>query len=185
MGDVVRERVGSLVLAQHASWTDFGTASINAGGAATDQITVSATNIDDIVRGIQREIEEANGFELMSQNGMFIEWRPQDKEYLAQFAQANGFQLADTALKNGIRNGYFFLGAYHYVSNRHTANHLFAGVRKIQQLGLLRGTWGKLLDSPAVNGDGPLSGVGKHYRIDYGFNVPTAHAGLVFDINVV
>ena len=35
----------------------------------------------------------------------------------------------------------------------------------------------------AIN-DGPASGVGQHMRVDYGFNVPTAHAGLTFDILV-
>ena len=181
MGQVVNTRVGTLVLAQHASWTDFDNASI---GGAAGNITVSATNIDDIVRGVSREIGEANGMELAAERGMFIEWRFSDKEYLEQYAQANGFQLADAALKNGIPNAYYFMGMHHYVSNRHTAGHLFAGVRKTFQLGLLRSTWGRLLNSPSVNGDGPLSGEGRHYRLDYGFNAPTAHTTVLFDINV-
>ena len=141
MGQIVNNRVGSLTLAQHALWTDFDNASI---GGAAGNITVSATNVDDIITGVVREIEEANGFELLSEKGSFIEWRPADKEYLTKFAQANGFQLADKALKDGLVNGYYFMGMFHYVSNRHTAGHLFGGVRKIMQLGLLRGTWGRM-----------------------------------------
>ena len=63
----------------------------------------------------------------------------------------------------------------HYLSTDHTANHLFAGVRKVgKDLGLLRGTWGKVkfLENPAT-ADGELSGLGVVSRLDYGFAFPS------------
>lgn len=194
MGQVVNDRVGELTLdsTRHALWTDFGQETLDSGASGTTAITVSATNIDDIVRGIEREVEEANGFQMIQEKGLFIEWRPRDKEYLAQYCQANGFQLADKALKDGLVNGYYVLGFTHYVSNRHAAaaagvQHLFGGVRKVMQLGLLGSTWGRMYrnEGAVPEASGPVSGVGQHMRIDHGFNVPTAHAALVHDINVV
>ena len=90
----------------------------------------AATNIDDIVRGIRRIVAVANGQELANRNGIFFVWRPADFEALEQFAQANGFNLADAALKSGIERGYHLLGADHYVSNSHAANHVMAGVTR-------------------------------------------------------
>ena len=85
---LVNEHLETQFLAQHASWTDFGTVSIGAGGAATDQITVSTTNIDDIIRALKREVREANGQKYMSMNGMGIVWRAADFEILEAFMQA-------------------------------------------------------------------------------------------------
>lgn len=177
-GDVINEHVESAFLANHGNWTNFTNASIG-GGAGT--ITVAPTNIDDIIRGIKREIGEANGQKLADRQGICIVWRYADLEILEQFAQANGFNLADKALKNGIKSGYHFMGVDHYVSNSHTSGHLFAGVKKIQQIGILKSTYGQLV----VTEDPDLqSGIGMISRVDYGLNVPTAHDGLVFDITV-
>jgi len=105
IGALLNEFIEANVLAQHASWTDFGTLSIGGGGAATDQITVSATNIDDIIRGIKREIREANGQSQMNTNGVGFIWRAADFEILEAFVQANGFATADKALKEGTAEG--------------------------------------------------------------------------------
>ena len=100
----------------------------------------------------------------------------------------NGFNLADTALKNGIESGYHFMGVDHFVSNSHTAGHLFAGVKKIMCLGILSSTYGKsyILQSPAsgVGTYGPVSGIGIEARVDYGINTPTGLALAVFDVLV-
>jgi len=82
IGALLNEFIESDVLGQHASWTDFGTVSIGGGGAATDQITVSASNIDDIIRGVKREIREANGQMFMNSNGVGFVWRAADFELL-------------------------------------------------------------------------------------------------------
>lgn len=175
------DTVETAVLADHANWTNVGD---NAGvvtSGNTTQFTVSATNIDDIVRGIRRIIAVANGEALAKRNGIFFVWRPADFEALEQFAQANGFNLADAALKSGIDRGYYLLGAYHYVSNSHATNHVMAGVRKIHKVGILRSTWGQIVVTQDPN---LQSGVGLIARADYGVKTPTGLKALLYDINV-
>lgn len=181
-GSLLKEEIETSLLADHTEWTDFGD---NAGtfeaGVAT-QITVSATNIDDIVRAVRREVTEANGTEMANRYGIGFIWRASDFEKLEQFAQANGFNLADAALKNGIDRGYYLLGAYHYVSNNHAANHVLAGVRKIIQIGILRTTWGQIVitQDPSLQ-----SGIGIIARADYDVMTPDGYATIVYDVNVV
>ena len=79
IGSLLNEYVESFFLADHASWTDFTNASI---GGAAGNITVSASNIDDIIRGVKREIRENNAQELADQNGVCFDWRAADFEYL-------------------------------------------------------------------------------------------------------
>jgi len=178
---LLNEQVESLMLADHAAWTNVGDSAGAITSGVTTAITVSATNIDDIVRGVRRIVTVANGTDLMNRNGLFFVWRPADFEALEQFAQANGYNLADAALKNGLERGYYLLGAYHYVSNSHTAGHVFAGVRKVQKIGILRSTYGKIVvtQDPALQ-----SGVGIVSRLDVGVKTPTGLATIVYDINV-
>lgn len=187
IGALLNEYIEAQVLAQHASWTDFGTASIGGGGAATDQITVSASNIDDIIRGVKREIREANGGSLMKANGVGFVWRAADFEILEAFVQANGNATADKFLVEGTLEGLRYLGCDHYWSNDHVANHVFAGVKKIQRLGVLSGTYGRAftIPFPAADSNMFFSGTAFYSRVDIGHLTPTAHAGLVFDVNVV
>ena len=186
IGALLNEYIESQVLAQFATWTDFGTASIGGGGTAADPITVSASNIDDIIRGVKREIREANGQMMMNQYGVGFIWRAADFELLEAFVQANGFSTADTALKEGTVEGLRYMGCDHFWSNDHTAGHVFAGVKKIQRLGILRGTYGRAhtIDFPAADSNMFFSGTAFYSRVDIGHLTPTAHAGLVFDVNV-
>lgn len=183
IGALLNEYIESAVLAQHASWTDFDNASI---GGAAGNIAVSASNIDDIIRGIKREIREANGQMLMNQNGVGIVWRAADFEILEAFVQANGFTTADQALKEGTVEGLRYLGVDHYWSNNNTAGHLFAGVKKLQRLGILRGTYGRAhtIDFPAGDTNTYLSGRSFYSRVDIGHLTPTAYKPCLFDINV-
>ena len=175
-GDKTDERVQALMLAQHASWVDFGVTDLaNTGDDDATQITVSAANIDDLIRAIKRKIRVNNGSKLAGKHGYFNVWRPQDLELLEAFVQASGFSTADVALKNGTPDAFLYMGMNHYLSTDHTANHLFAGVRKVgKDLGILRGTWGKVkfLENPAT-ADGELSGLGIVSRLDYGFAFPS------------
>ena len=183
IGALLNEFIESDVLGQHASWTDFDNASIG-GGAGN--ITVSATNIDDIIRGVKREIREGNGQAMMNRYGAGFVWRAADFELLEAFVQANGFMSADQALKEGTVEGFKYLGCDHYFSNDHTANHVFAGVKKIQRLGILRGTYGRAhtIEFPAADSNMFFSGTAFYSRVDIGHLTPTAHAGIVFDVNV-
>ena len=183
-GKKISEKIESLMLAQHASWTDFGLTDLsNTGDDDTSAITVSAANIDDIIRAIKRKIYANNGVDFAVEKGIQIVWRAQDFEVLEAFAQANGYLIADNALKSGIAvpKGFHYMGVDHYLSTQHTANHVFAGIKGMAELGILRGTFGKVkfLEDP-----GQLSGLGVVSRLDYGFNHPAQLAEFFMDINV-
>ena len=189
-GDLINERVEDLFLAQHAGWTNFGTADAGATFTLTaTAITVTVANIDNITRAVKREIIKAKGSKLARRNGIAIVWRPEDFEKLEESMASQGYTFADMALKDGIMDadgqGKYAFGVYHYVSESHDAGHVFAGVRKIQQIGLLKSTYGRIFFNPnAMNADGPLSGQSYEARLDYGFNPKAGLTALLFDINV-
>lgn len=186
IGALLNEYIEAQVFAQHASWTNFGDTGGGALGLATTQITVTAANIDDIIRGVKREIRVANGQSMAARYGIAFVWRPADFELLEAFAQANGFASADKFLVEGTLEGLRYMGADHYWSNDLTANHVFAGVKKIQRLGILKGTYGRAstIEFPAADSNTFFSGVAFYSRVDIGHLVPTAHVGIVFDVNV-
>jgi hypothetical protein len=182
----IRERVQAIVLGNHTNWTDFGDTGGGVLGLGTTQITVSANNVDDIVRGIVEQIYTANGFNDYREKGGFVEWRPSDWTFMVAFMQANGFNLADASLKSGGTVGIDYLGLFHYVSTQHTALHVFAGVRKIQKVGILKSTYGRIYitEDPAGSSGGNISGIGVNSRLDYGLVVPAVRKPLVYDVNV-
>ena len=184
-GERIGERIEIEVLAQHASWRNIG----GSGGAWTDNVATtlaaSASNIDDLARLIRRVIREQNGASLMARNGVGAVLSPASFEFVEAFAQANGFASADEALKNGLAPQVKYLGINWYVSNDNEADHAFAGVRKIQRLGLLTGTFGRMHKFPGIAGSsgGIQSGIAFHLRVDLGHLTPTDHALLVYDLN--
>ena len=188
LGKKIGERAEALSLANHANWTNFGDTGAGVLGLAATEITVSATNIDDIIRGVIEQIITANGYQAYLENGGFIEWRPADWTFLVQFMQANGFNFADEALQDGGkgRMGKEAMGLFHYVSTSHTANHVMAGVRGVQKFGILKSTYGRTYraEMPASSTAGSLSGSQIHTRLDYGFLVPTNLLPIIYDINV-
>lgn len=187
LGKKINERAEAVVLGNHANWTNFGDTGGGVLGLSSTQITVGASNIDDIIRGIIEQVNTANGFNIYKENGGFVVWRPQDWTFVTQFMQANGFNMADTALKNGAQIGVDYLGLNHYVSTGHSAGHVMAGVRGVQKLGILSSTYGRIYsaDMPASSTAGSLSGTQIHTRLDYGMLVPTNLAPVIFDVNVV
>lgn len=186
LGKKINERAEAIVLANSTAWTDFGDTGAGVLGLASTAFTVTSTNIDDVVRGIIEQIITANGYSLYNENGGFVVWRPADWTLLVQFMQANGFSMADAALKSGGKVGVDYLGLNHYVSTSHTSGHIMAGVRKVQKLGILKSTYGKTYraEMPASSTAGSLSGSQIHTRLDYGLLVPTNLKPTLFDINV-
>lgn len=183
-GKKISEKIESAMLANHASFKDFGATDLaNTGDDDTTAITVSAANIDDIIRAIKRKLYAKNGVDFASEKGVFIVWRPADFELLEAFVQANGFTEADISLKNGIpvQKAFRYMGVDHYLSTQHTANHVFAGIKGIYELGILRGTFGraKFIEDPAK-----LSGLGIVTRVDYGFNLASYYGEFALDLNV-
>ena len=181
----LNEVVETLFLATHTSWTNFGATDLaNTGADDTTQITVSASNIDDLIRAIKRKLYVNNGVDKAVENGICIVWRAADFELLEAFVQANGFTEADIALKNGIpvQKAFRYMGVDHYLSTSHaTGGHLFAGIKGAGEIGVLRSTFGraKFIEDP-----NNVSGLGVVTRVDYGFNWPAYNIQFVMDVNV-
>jgi hypothetical protein len=192
-GEKINEYLEAQMLAQHASWTDFGAGDLaNTSTDDTTQITVSASNVDNIIRALKRKENANNLVNRAVKHGRFIVWRATDMELLEAFVQANGFDTADMALKNGLpaEKAFNYMGVDHYLSNSHTDNHVYAGVKKSGDIGILTATWGKvkMIEDPAGPSDGgstnALSGLGIPSRVDYGWDFPTQLAEGNIDLNV-
>lgn len=181
-GLLLNEAIETAMYANHAQYTDFDNASI---GGAAGNITVSESNIDNIINGMLREIGEANGDQMYERYGAFIVWRHADFEKVKAYAAAQGFSTADDVLKNGIKQGFHYLGVDHYASNKLTSGHLFGGVKKMLHLGICKSTYGKInvIEDPVVGG-GQISGIGINSRVDYGFEAWAKVAPILFDILV-
>jgi hypothetical protein len=185
-GVLLNESIETAMLAAHAQWTDFGTLSINGGGTDTTAITVSASNIDDIIRAVKRRIRKAGGKDILKRKGAFIVWRDEDLELVEAYAQANGFTTADKALKDGIEStGFYYMGVWHYSSNKHASGHLFAGVRDTFHLGICKSTYGQIvIDQEPATASGAVSGIGIVSRVDFQFKAWEKTVPVLFDINV-
>ncbi len=182
-GVVLNEAIEAAMYANHAEYTDFDGTAIG-GGAGN--ITVSESNIDDIIRGVKREIREAGGENKLERNGGFFVWRPADFEKLEAYAQAQGAYIVnDNALKEGTSQGFRYMGMEHYSSNKLTAGHVFAGVKQMLHLGICKSTYGKIneIEDPVVGG-GPISGIGINSRVDFKFKAWEKAKPVLFDILV-
>ncbi len=188
LGKKMGERLEAVSLGNHANWTNIGDNGTGGVGLATTALTVSASNIDDIVRGIIEQINTANGTTIYMEQGGFVVWRPSDYTFLVQFMQANGFSFADAALRDGGKSmlGKDAMGLTHYLSTGHSAGHVMAGVKGVQKFGLLNDTFGQIYraEMPASSTAGSLSGTQIHTRADYGLLVPTNLAPVIYDVNV-
>ncbi len=193
LGKKLNERVEAVVLGNGANWTNFGDTGSGVLGLSSTAITVSATNVAQVIRGVIEQIIKANGYEMYKQNGGFIVWRPADWTLVTAYMQANGFYQADLALKNGGGDvggvetvGVPYMGLFHYVSTLGSSTVLMAGVRKTQLVGILKSTYGKTYtaDMPASSTAGSLSGTQIHSRVDYGLLVQTNMLPIAFAVNV-
>src|SRR3990167_9318315 len=182
IGSVLNEKIETAVLAQHASWRNIG----GSGGAWTDNtdvtLAVSASNVDDLIRLLRTVTRTQNGQVELAERGLGIVWAPANFEFVEAFAAANGFQSADEALKNGLAPQVKYLGATHYVSNDNATNHMFAGVKGLQRLGILRGTYGKTMTTDFPVSTTNLSGRLFYSRVDIGHLTPNTYANILFDV---
>ena len=188
IGHLLNEYIESTCLGTYASWTNFGVGDLNAVGPAADStaISVSASNVDDIIRGVKRVIRTANGQSRMNQYGVGIVWRPADFEMLEAFVQANGFMTADAALKEGTVEGMKYMNVDHYWSNDYTAGHVLAAVKKQARVGILRGTYGKAhtIPFPAADSNMFFSGTAFYSRVDIGTLIPAGYLSTILNVNV-
>ena len=143
IGVVLDERIETSIYQDHAEWTDFTNATL---GGAAGSITFASTNVDDFLRILRREINQANGQRLLDRNAGFVVWKPADFVQLEAFMQANGFSLADKFLKEGASSfgGVFYGGFFHYTSNLLPSGRCLAGVRKAIYVYIHRAAYGKV-----------------------------------------
>lgn len=185
-GDKINERLERIMQTLFATATNLGDNGSGGVGLTANQMAVSATNIDDMVRGIIEQIHTAKGTKQYLQFGGFAEWRPSDWTFLTAFMQANGYTFADEALKTGNSGlmGKESMGLYHYLTDSN-ANHIACGVRKIAKIGILNSTYGKtyITEDPAGSGGGNISGIAVNSRLDYGTKIPSVASTLTFDFN--
>ena len=182
MGTMLNEAMETAMLAEHAQWTNLDNSNIG-GGAGN--ITVSVSNVDDIIRAMKTAIRTAGGGDLMARNGAFILWREADFEKVEALASSQGYNTADDALKNGIKQGFVYGGVENYSSSKHAAGHVFGGVKKAFHAGVVKATYGKMKEivNPVVGG-GQISGLGLESRIDYAFKAWAKTTPVLFDILV-
>ncbi len=176
---LLNEKIESYVYSQFAQLTTFDNTEL---GGPAGNITVSSSNVDDIIRAVTRKIRVAKGDTMMERNGVFIVWRPTDFEILTAFMQANGFMSADKALQEGAKGGVDYMGVTHYTSNLLTAGHLVAGVKKVWHLGILRDTYGMIM----VNEKDPanVSGISIVSRLDLKVKAWFKTTPILFNITV-
>ena len=182
IGTLLNETMETAMLAEHAQWTNFDNASI---GGAAGNITVAISNIKAIITGVKREIREAGGGDLMNRNGAFIQWREADFELVEQLASSEGFSTADDTLKNGIKQGFKYMGVEHYSTSKNASGHIFGGVKKAFAVGVVKSTYGKVktIINPVVGG-AQISGIGLESRIDYKYMAWAKMVPVLFDILV-
>ncbi len=182
MGTLLNEKMESSMLLEHAQWTNIDNA--NLGGAAGN-ITVSISNIKQIIAAVKTAIRTAGGKNVAERNGIFIQWREADFEKVELLASSEGFNVADDALKNGIKQGFKYLGVEHYSTSKNVAGHVFAGVKKAMNTYVVKSTYGRVkeITNPVVGG-AQISGIGLESRIDRKFKTWNKMVPVAFDINV-
>lgn len=182
IGTMLNEKMETSMLAEHAQWTNFDNASI---GGAAGNITVSVSNIKQIIAAMKTAIRIAGGQAMADRHGMFIQWREADFEKVELLASSEGFSTADDALKNGIKRGFKYLGVEHYSTSKNASGHVFGGVKKAFNCYVVKSTYGKMktIVNPVVSG-AQISGIGLEARIDREFKAWDKMVPILFDILV-
>lgn len=189
MGTMLNEAMETAMLAEHAQWTNLGDVGGGVLGAGSTAITVSLSNIKQIIANIKTQIRVAGGNELAKRNGVFIQWREADYEKVELLATSEGFKVADTVLVDGVEQvneGFRYLGVWHYSTSKNVSGHVFAGVKKAFMVGVVKSTYGRMkqIINPVVS-SAQISGVGLESRIDRKFKAWTKMVPVLYDINVV
>lgn len=181
-GAMLNEKIESYIYSQHALVTDFGDTGAGVLGLSANAITLSGTNVDDVITSLDKVISDAKGDGLAERNGKFIVWSTAGFQFLTQFEMANGFTVADNALSGGVKGGHDYMGYTHYKSALLTAGHMLAGVKKVYHLGILRATYGQIVVDE--KDPGLISGVGVTSRLDLKVKAWFKVKPVIYDINI-
>lgn len=182
VGTVLNEGMETAMLLEHAQWTNLDATAI---GLAAGNITVSISNIKQIIAAVKTAIRNAGGAAMAERNGIFIQWREADFEKVELLASSEGFNVADDALKNGIKQGFKYLGVEHYSTSKNVSGHVFGGVKKAMDTYIVKSTYGRMkqIVNPVVGG-AQISGIGLESRIDRKFKLWNKKTTIAFDILV-
>ena len=188
-GQEIQETVEEIFVGDFASMTPIDNGTLTTGTPDNAGITVTSTNIDDIVRHMKTKIRVGNGQKMASRNGMYIIWDATRFELLEAFAMANGFVQLDSALKNGVDGLSFeYFGISHYSSNKLDSTtdagvtHSIGGVKKAYHLGILNTTYGDIM----VDEKDPnlQSGISIVSRLDMKGKLWNNMIPIVYDIHI-
>ena len=156
LGKKIGERAEAISLANHGSWTNIGDNGGGAVGLTTTTLTISANNVDDVVRGVIEQIYTANGFNLYKENGV---------DYLGLNHYVSTAHTAGHVM-GGVRGVQKF-GILKSTFGKTYTNEMPAYTA-----------------SGGGSAGGSLSGTQIHTRLDYGLLVPTNLLPVIYDINV-
>lgn len=181
---LINETIETAMYTAGLGATNFGDTGGGALGLGATSFTLTINNLDDLVTGVQREIRVANGQSKLDQHGMFMVLSPAGFQLVQQFAMANGYTTADKVLSDGIKQGFEYMGCTFYSSNKLTAGHFFAGVKKQLHLGIVKDTYGQVvIDEEPATSSGALSAIAVVMRADYKFKIWTNVLPVLFDVN--
>lgn len=179
----IREAVEGEFLKAHSQGTTFDDGDI--GGTGGTDITLSATNVDNVVRAARKKLMQGRGFEMYNRFGASFIWDPAQFELLSEYAMGQGYSFADGVLATG--RVLEFGGFRHYESNlletETSTTHALAFVNNAIHVGIYNGNYGKV---KVLDQDPNMqAGVGFRSRVDMKVKVWNNMAPLVLDVNCV
>ncbi|MFS4438600.1 hypothetical protein ACMA5I_10330 [Paracoccaceae bacterium GXU_MW_L88] len=171
----------------HANATDFDDG--NMGGTGGTAITVTggaAGNIGDLFRKARTAIASSKGgLKALNSKKLMAIVPPEIYEHAVSYAQANGFQFADTSLESGkvpVINGFKIYESNLLDTTTDSGSvHCIFGVNKAMKLGILNTTFGQVV---TVDDPDNRSGVGVTSRVDYGVKLRNNDKEHVLDVLV-
>jgi len=122
---LLKDAIDTAVFAEYANAAYYYD-NVDLTGGSAGGVAVDETNIDKLVTGVKAKLMKNN---VMPQGDLFFVVTPTIAEYIERYAAANGFNIADSTIRNGYAGSY--LGASIYVSNNLTTasgvTHILAG----------------------------------------------------------
>lgn len=122
----LRDAIDTEALGEVTAGIQFGESTASTGtyitGTATQEITATSGNIDNVFIDARKALREGN----VEEAGDWIAvMKPQTASFIELIGIEKGFNVADSTLHNGYAGD--FLGFKIYISNNITADHMYLG----------------------------------------------------------
>ena len=122
---LLRDAIDSTVFAQYTNAAYYYD-NVDFTGGAAGGIALDETNIQKMVTGVKAKLMKNN---VVSNGDLYMVVTPTIAMYIERYAAANGFNVADSTIRNGYAGNY--LGVQIYISNNLTTassvTHILAG----------------------------------------------------------